>query len=109
MSLDWFWSYENQCQWLLCAAENKSIRVWCLNGIAQYTCANKINTIQHASSNVENKCKNEVMSLQNYKLFSKEQHLNCYKLKQNFDAVFFENNSILVAAVTQCGTLKVIY
>lgn len=109
LSLDWFWSHEDQSYWLLCAAENKSIRLWCLNGITQYTCADKINTIQNSSNSFEKKCKNEVISFKNFELFSKEENLNCYKLKQNFEAMYFENNSILVAAVTQCGTLKVIY
>lgn len=54
-------------------------------------------------------CKNEMLSLQNYKLFSEEQNLYCYKLQRNFDAVWLNNDSVLVAAVTKCGTLKVIY
>lgn len=86
----------DQSNWLLCAAEDKSIRLWCLKDITQYAC-----------SHSENICKNEVISLQNYKLFTEEQNFYCYKLKQNFDAVWLNNNSILVAAITKCGTLKV--
>lgn len=76
----------------------------------KYTCCHKINSA-HLSNNsdVNNVCKNEIMSLQNYKIFSGEKNLYCYKFKQNFDAVWLENDSILVAAITKCGTLKVIY
>lgn len=107
LSLDWFWSDNDQSNWLLCAAEDKSIRLWCLNDIAQYACANKINTVQQSNSNFEKKCKNEVMSFQDYKLFLEEQNLYCYKFKQNFDAVCLKNDSVLVAAITQCESLKV--
>jgi len=48
-----------------------------------------------------------MLSLQNYKLFSEDQNLYCYKFQRNFDAVWVDNDSVLVAAVTKCGTLKV--
>lgn len=48
-----------------------------------------------------------MMSLQNYKSLTEKQNLYCYKLKQNFDAVWLKNNSLLFAAITKCGSLKV--
>lgn len=108
MSLDWFWSRKDYSNWLLCASEDNSIRLWCLNDISQYTCAHQTNSIIESNSNFENICKNEILSLKNYKLFSEEQNLYCYKLQQNFDAVWLENSSLLLAAITKCGTLKVI-
>lgn len=96
MNLDWYWSKMDQSNWLLCAAEDKSIRLWCIKDITQYACT-RSKTI----------CKNEIISLQNYKLLTEKQNLYCYKLKQNFDAVWLKNNSLLVAAITKCGSLKV--
>lgn len=109
LSLDWFWSKVDHNNWLLCASENKSIRLWCLNDITQYTCSHRTNILQEeCNSHLENICKNEIISLQNYKLFSEKQNLYCYKFKQNFDAVLHDKNSIFIAAITKCGTLKVI-
>lgn len=105
--LDWFWSKADQSNFLLSAA-NKSIRLWRLKDITQYACAHQTNTANQSNSNFENKCKNEILSLQNYKLFSEDQNLYCCKLQRNFDAVWVDNDSVLVAAVTKCGTLKVI-
>ncbi|XP_060875475.1 apoptotic protease-activating factor 1-like [Metopolophium dirhodum] len=107
-NLDWFWSRTDQSNWLLSAA-NKSIRLWCLKDITQYACAHKTNTTNQSNSNLENECKNEILSLLNYKLFSEDQNLYCYKLQRNFDAVWVDNDSVLVAAVTKCGTLKVLF
>lgn len=109
MSLDWFWSKKDQCHWLLCAAGDKSIRLWCLNDISQYTCAHLTNSIHQSNNNFEYTCKNEIIPLQNYKVFSEEQNLYCYKLQQHFDAVWLENSSLLLAAITKCGSLKVNY
>lgn len=110
MNIDWFWSNTDQSNWLLCAAEDKSIRLWRINNISQYTCAHKINSASDLSetesttSRFENICKNEIMSLQKYKLISGEQILYCY-----FDAIWLDNNSnVLIAAITKCGALKVI-
>lgn len=105
--LDWFWSKTDQSNWLLSAA-NKSIRLWCLKDITQYACAHQTNTTNQSNSNFENVCKNEILSLQNYKLFSEDQNLYCCKLQRNFDAVWVDNDSVLVAAVTKCGTLKIL-
>lgn len=105
--LDWFWSRTDQSNWLLSAA-NKSIRLWRLKDITQYVCAHRTNATNEYNSDFENVCKNEILSLQNYKLFSEDQNLYCYKLQRNFDAVWVDNDSVLVAAVTKCGTLKVI-
>lgn len=108
LNLDWFWSKTDQSNWLLCAADDKSIRLWCLNDITKYTCSHNINSAHHSNnSNFKNECKNEIISLQNYKS-SSEQMLYC-KFKQDFDAMWLDNGSILVAAITQCGSLKVIY
>lgn len=109
LNIDWFWSKTDQSNWLLCAAEDKSIKLWCLNDISQYTCAHQANSTHQSNNDCMqcNVCKNEIISLQNYKLFSGEQNL--YKLKENFDAVWLDNNSnVLIAAVTECGSLKVI-
>jgi hypothetical protein len=95
---------------LLCAAEDKSIRLWCLNDITKYTCSHKIDSKHHSNnSDFKNLCKNEIISLQNYKSFTEEQNVYCYKFKQNFDAAWLDNGSILIATITKCGTLKVIY
>lgn len=95
---------------MLCAAEDKSIRVWCIKNITQYTCAYQAIVSHQPNSEFENVYKNEIISLQSYKLISEKQNVYCCKLKQNFDAVWLNNNSsLLVAAVTQCGMLKVIY
>ncbi|XP_026822292.1 apoptotic protease-activating factor 1-like [Rhopalosiphum maidis] len=107
-NLDWFWSKTDQSFWLLSAA-NKSIRLWCLKDIKQYACAHRTISTNQSNSNIENMCKNEMLSLQNYKLFSEEQNLYCYKLQRNFDAVWLDNDSVLVAAVTKCGTLKILF
>jgi len=109
LSLDWFWSKKDQNNWLLCASEDKCIRLWCLNGISQYTCAHQTNSINKSNNNFENICKNEIISLKNYKLFSEDQNLYCYKFKPIFDAVWLDNNLFLLAAITECGTLKVIH
>ncbi|CAH1736793.1 unnamed protein product [Aphis gossypii] len=107
-NLDWFWSKTDQSYWLLSAA-NKSIRLWCLKDIKQYACAHRTISTNQSNSDIENMCKNEMLSLQNYKLFSEEQNLYCYKLQRNFDAVWLNNDSVLVAAVTKCGTLKILF
>uniref|UniRef100_A0A2H8TPT9 Apoptotic protease-activating factor 1 n=1 Tax=Melanaphis sacchari TaxID=742174 RepID=A0A2H8TPT9_9HEMI len=107
-NLDWFWSRIDQSFWLLSAA-NKSIRLWCLKDIKQYACAHKTISTNQSNNTIKNMCKNEILSLQNYKLFSEEQNLYCYKLQRNFDAVWLDNDSVLVAAVTKCGTLKILF
>lgn len=107
MNLDWYWSSEEQRTWLLCAAEDQSIRLWCLDDTTQSACPYQTNTMHQSNNDVKNICKNDVISLSDYKLLTEEQTL-CYKFKQNFDAVWLDNNSILIAAVTRCGTLKVI-
>lgn len=107
MNLDWYWSTTEQKNWLLCAAEDRSIQLWYINDITQYTCAYQTNTIYQSNNVIENICKNDVICLQDYQLFTEEQNL-CYKFKQNFDAVWLDNNTILIAAITRCGTLKVI-
>ncbi|VVC32819.1 Hypothetical protein CINCED_3A002930 [Cinara cedri] len=107
LNLDWYWSTEDQNNWLLCAAEDRSIRLWCINEIENYTCAYQANTKHQSSNGVEHLCKNEVISLQDYKLITGKQNL-CYTFKQNFDAVWLDNNSILIAAATKCRTLKIL-
>lgn len=107
MNLDWFWSKIDQGYWLL-SAVNKSIRLWCLKDITQYACAYKKNTLNQSNNNFENMCKNEIISLQNHELFFEEQNVYCYKFQRNFDAIWLDNDTVLVAAVTNCGTLKVI-
>lgn len=94
---------------MLCAARDKSIRLWCLNDITKYTCSHKIDSKYHSNNNFKNLCKNEIIPLQNYKSFIEEQNVYCYKFKQNFDAMWLDNGSILVATITKCGTLKVNY
>lgn len=76
----------------------------------QYTCTHQTIIGHQSNSEFENVYKNEIISLQNYKLFSEKQNVYYCKLKPNFDAVWLNNNrALLVAAVTQCGMLKVIY
>lgn len=101
-------SEEDLSNWLLCASNDKSIRVWCLKDMIQYTCTNNSVTKRHSNNVSENIiCKNEIVCLQSYKIFSEKQNLYCYKLKQNFDAVWLDDSSLLIAAITQCGMLKV--
>lgn len=101
-------SEEDLSNWLLCAANDKSIRVWCLQNMMQYTCSSNTLTKCQPTSEFENIiCKNETIPLQNYKLFSEKHNLYCYKLRQNFDAVWLTDDSLLIAAITQCGMLKV--
>lgn len=108
MNIDWFWSKTNQSNWLLCAAEDKSIKLWCINNISQYTCVYQANSTLDMSStdsnspHFKNIYKNEIVSLQNYK-FSEKRNLYSY-----FDAVWLDNSTkVLIAAITKCGTLKV--
>lgn len=98
----------DQCNWLLCAAKDKSIRLWRFNDFTQYSCICRTNTLHQSDDDLKNICKNEVILLQKYKLFMEEKKLYCYKLKQNFDALWLDNNSLIVAAVSKCGKLKVI-
>lgn len=106
--MDWFWSENDQSYWLLCAAEDNSIKLWCLNDIVQYMCADQNNISHQLDSHFENVCKNEIISLKNYKLISEKQNAYCYKFQQRFDAVWLNDSSILIAVITKCNTLKVI-
>lgn len=107
--MDWFLSKNDQSNWLLCVAEDKSIRLWCLNNITQYTCVNRNLAFYKNNKHLENICKNETITLEKYKSMFEKNDFYCYKLQQNFDAVWLENNSLLIAAISKCGTLKVIY
>lgn len=71
-------------------------------------CGHQNNISHQSNSHFENVCKNEIISLENYKLFSEEQNAYCYKFQQRFDAVWLDDSSILIAAITKCSTLKVI-
>lgn len=105
--MDWFSSKDDQSNWLLCAAEDKSIRLWCLKDLAQYTCTHHTVSTLQSNSEFNGVCINEILSLKTYKKLSEEQNIYCYKLKQNFDALWLDNRAVLIAAITQCGMLKV--
>lgn len=101
--MDWFWS--DTVHWLLCAADDRSVRLWSLDDTSNFNSSASVTSSNHLDS-----CKNEKLSLGNYKLSltSKLQESICCKLNPNFDAVWLDNNALLIAAVTKCGRLKVI-
>lgn len=91
--MDWLWSNTERSSWLLCAADNGSVRLWCLDDSTKYMCT----------------CKASRITLQEYMCTVNlgRQETNCCKLNPNFDAIWLNNNIILIAAMTKCGSLKV--
>ncbi|XP_050540508.1 apoptotic protease-activating factor 1-like isoform X2 [Daktulosphaira vitifoliae] len=108
LNMDWFWS--DTVHWLLCATDDRSVRLWSLDDITKTLCNFNSNTVVTSVNHLDF-CKNEKLTLENYKLSLtfKQQETFCCKLNPNFDAVWLDNNSVLIAAVTKCGRLKILY